>query len=156
MEGLTRKNRVEAGKPGGVVSFALICAGVFPRGSTIGFLPFFDIRDQYLYCKDALASLFNGLKDEDARSWNARMRPQPAANWDAEIQHTGHGEVSCYYLVCKQDQLLPTQLQLQFAAAAQAEVLECDAGHMVMLSQVDSLVQFLIQVVEKTIKRGGI
>lgn len=75
------------------------------------------------------------------------MRPQPAANWDATVKYTGYEEAKCHYLVCEQDQLLPTSLQEQLAATAQAEITRCDAGHMVMLSQVDVLFSFLVNVV---------
>ena len=90
-------------------------------------------------------SLFNDLSIGDAKYWNARVRPQPAANWDAEIRYTGHEEVECYYLVCQGDQLLPRELQLQFAAAAQAKITECDAGHMVMLSQPQTVYEFILK-----------
>ncbi|KAF9692219.1 hypothetical protein EKO04_009523 [Ascochyta lentis] len=150
VEALTRKSRIEAGKPGGVVAFAFICAGVFPLGFTTGPLPCFDIQGEHLYCANALTNLFNDLSGQDARFWDARLRPQPASKWDAEIRFTGYEGVKCHYLVCQQDQLLPTALQLQFAATAQAEVTTCDAGHMVMLSQLDTLLKFLFQVIEKT------
>lgn len=84
------------------------------------------------------------------------MRPQPAANWDAEIRYTGYKEVKCHYLICQQDQILPKPLQEQLAAAAQAEITKCDAGHMIMLSQVDTLLQFLVRVAEDVTGNDGL
>jgi hypothetical protein len=129
-----------------VVGFAFVCAGVYPRGHETGPLPFFDYQGEYLLCKDPVPNLFNDLSADDAQSWNKRMRPQPAANWDAEIRYTGHEEAKCYYLICEEDQLLPIVLQEQLAAVAKAEITRCDAGHMVMLSQVDTLFDFLVKV----------
>lgn len=74
------------------------------------------------------------------------MRPQPAANWDGEIRYAGHEEVKSHYLICEQDQLLPTAFQEQLAALAKAELTRCDAGHMVMLSQVDTLFDYIVKV----------
>ncbi|KAF2035401.1 hypothetical protein EK21DRAFT_54499 [Setomelanomma holmii] len=155
VEGLTRKSRNEAGQAGGVIGFAFICAGVYSRGATTVPPPFFEIKGEHVYGVDALSNLFNGLNDVNAQYWNSRMRPQPAANWDAELRFTGHEEVKCHYLVCQQDRLLPVQLRQNFAAA-RADVTECDAGHMVMLSQVDKLLQFLLRAVENITGRNHV
>ncbi|KAH7346018.1 Alpha/Beta hydrolase protein [Pyrenochaeta sp. MPI-SDFR-AT-0127] len=139
VEGLTKRCMVRSGHPGGVVGFAFICAGLFPLGHVTGPMPFFEIRGEYTHPANPRVSLFNDIDDQDAQIWIEKLRPQPAANWDAQILFTGHDELPCNYLVCAKDHIIPVQLQLDFAALAQADIMTCDAGHMVMLSDVDVL-----------------
>ena len=44
IQGLTAKERTGRGLKGGVKRIVFLCAGIFEKGSTTGFMPFFDIK----------------------------------------------------------------------------------------------------------------
>lgn len=47
------------------------------------------------------------------------------------------------FLCCAQDQVIPLEVQRQIAEMAGAEMETCDAGHMVILSQPERVVEFV-------------
>ena len=69
----------------------------------------------------------------------------PAHDHFTEIKHAGWTDVPSHFLICENDQILPAPLQEQFAALAGSVVRRCDAGHMVQISQPDTLVKFVVE-----------
>jgi hypothetical protein len=77
-----------------------------------------------------------------------KLRPQPAADWDAEIAYCGFKDVPSVYLVCEGDRLLPIDLQLNFASTAGSEIIRCEAGHMIHVSMPEKVVEVVKGVLE--------
>jgi pimeloyl-ACP methyl ester carboxylesterase len=71
------------------------------------------------------------------------MQPMPAEGWSNEIPHAGWKDASCHYLACEQDKILPPPVQEMFASTCAATIERCDAGHMVQITQPDTLVKFI-------------
>jgi hypothetical protein len=57
------------------------------------------------------------------------LQPQPASDWDRELEYCGWMDVPSIYLICEGDRLLLVELQLQLAGVAGSEVMRCGAGH---------------------------
>lgn len=87
--------------------------------------------------------LFSDLTEAEAAKWTAALKPQPSAAWDGTITYAGWKDVESVYLVCEGDALLPTALQLQLAKMAGSKIEKCGAGHMVMLSQPQKVVEVI-------------
>ena len=87
--------------------------------------------------------LFNDAPDAVAESWLARFQCQPAKGWDGEITHNGAMDALSTYLICESDVAVPPTIQQRFADLAGSEVEHCDAGHMVMISQPQTVAEIV-------------
>lgn len=96
-----------------------------------------------MYCKDPRSNLLHDLPDFEAEAWLKKFECQPAFEWDDVIDYGGWKNVPSVYLCCLNDALLPLELQQQMAALAGSEIQTCSAGHMVMLSQPDRVVEVI-------------
>ncbi|KAF8852482.1 alpha/beta-hydrolase [Acephala macrosclerotiorum] len=143
IKNLTAKERMSESKTGGVVKIVFMTAGVFPVGFKTGPLPFFEYDGTRLFCKDPASFLFNDLPPDVAQMWISRLECQPAWKWDGEITHGGYKDVSSVYLLCSNDQCVPLAMQRQCAELAGSEIVSCNAGHMVMLSQPETVVKVI-------------
>ena len=85
--------------------------------------------------------LFNDLPEADALFWLGQLQCQPGFGWDETTTYCGWRDVPSVYLICKDDAILPEQFQLQLAQLGGCEVVECRAGHMVMLSAPHKVVE---------------
>ena len=95
------------------------------------------------------ATLFSDLEDSEADFWTQPLQPQPTAGWDGIIAEAGHESVSCAYLICENDAVVPLAMQQQIASSVKVFTSTSIAGHMVMLSQPDTVVQFVEQSVSR-------
>lgn len=148
---LTATERVKLGLKGGVKRIVFLCAGVFEKGTKTGPMPFFDKEGGQLHCKDARHTLFNDLPDEVAGKWLAQLQCQPAYGWDCEITHNGARDVPSTYLICDKDAAVPPDMQRQFADLAHSEVKHCHAGHMVIVSHPEVVVELVREAICSTI-----
>ena len=89
--------------------------------------------------------LFSDLDDTIAASWTKKLQTQPAADWDDTVTYCGWKDVPSVYLVCEADAVIPSPMQMQLAESAGCEIERCNAGHMVMLS----MPQKVVEVVKK-------
>lgn len=76
------------------------------------------------------------------------MEQQPAADWDGPIPHADYSHFPCHYLLCEKDALVPLEMQKQMASVASATLHHCSGGHMVMLSQPEAVVQYVMDVIK--------
>jgi hypothetical protein len=86
---------------------------------------------------------FNDLDLEQREKWIKKMESQPSSGWDSTITYCGWREVPSVYLICKADQALPVPVQLHMAQLAGSQIEECEAGHMVILSMPDRVVEVI-------------
>ena len=96
-----------------------------------------------MHCKDVKNAFFNDTSDEVTNKWLPALKPMPSEGWVRKITYAGWKEVPSVYLLCKKDALLPEALQRQFAGLAGSKVVECNAGHMVQLSQPETVVELI-------------
>lgn len=69
------------------------------------------------------------------------MQPQPAEGWHGVTSFCGWEEVPSVYLVCENDCAIPVGMQVSMARAAGSRIERCGAGHMVMLSMPERVVE---------------
>ena len=98
-------------------------------------------------CVTPRKTLFNDLSDADADEWGKKLKSQPSEGWDGTTTYCGWEDVPSIYLVCEKDAVLPEAVQLQMAGLAGSKVVKCAAGHCVMLS----LPEKVVEVIEEAI-----
>lgn len=64
------------------------------------------------------------------------------------ISYAGWKDVKSWYLVCKNDKIVPEEMQVSMAGLAGSEVLYCDAGHMAQLSMPEVVFERTREVAE--------
>ncbi|KAL9093831.1 MAG: hypothetical protein Q9165_003754 [Trypethelium subeluteriae] len=143
--GLTVTERKAAGLQGGVAKIVALTATLVRQASLTRdqFPPFWDPRDDSFLCKDPEKLLFNGVDRETTKKGLAELQPEPEwFSWDRPPTYGPElfEKVPAVYLVCKEDRATPVEAQKMWANAAKAEIKECDAGHMVMLSHPEVVV----------------
>jgi pimeloyl-ACP methyl ester carboxylesterase len=96
-----------------------------------------------MYCADPLNLLFNDVPTSVGESWLAKMKCQPASGWADVVKYAGWKDVPSAFLVCENDTVFPAEKQLEGANMAGSEIEKCNAGHMVWLSQPETVVGFV-------------
>jgi pimeloyl-ACP methyl ester carboxylesterase len=154
IEGLIQSHRVEKGLEGGVIGLVLLAAGIAPEGHVHTAQAFMDFSEAQedgsgaMWCKDPRQLLFNDISDEhQAWKWVGHLKPQPASGWDDVTKYAGWKDVKSYYLVCENDKVLPDALQVQCAQLAGAEIVRCEAGHMVQITMPEKVVEIVRRAV---------
>ena len=94
-------------------------------------------------CANARNVFFGDLDDALASEWLGKLKSQPASGWDDTVTYCGWKDVPSVYLVCEGDQAIPPPLQEQLAGMAGSKIEKCAAGHMVMLSMPDKVVEII-------------
>lgn len=102
-----------------------------------------------MFCKDPDNNLFNGVDPELASKYKAMLQHQPASGWDEKIEYAAWTKLPSTYLVCEKDNVVLLDWQLQMAKGAGCELIRCDAGHMVMLSSPQTVVNVIKSVAER-------
>lgn len=98
-----------------------------------------------MHCKDPETTLFSGMSHEETEKWMKELKCQPGEGWDQTTLYCGWRDVPSVYLVCKGDRCLPASVQVQHAKVAGSEVEKCEAGHMVMLSMPEKVVEVIVK-----------
>ncbi len=97
-----------------------------------------------MYCRSPLSTLFNDLPATEAEKHAKELSWQPSTYIDSiHVSYCAWKEIPSVYLYCTQDQIMPLEFQHQIAAMVGAETESCDAGHMVILSQPERVVEFV-------------
>ena len=164
------KHRKEKGLKGGVVEIVFLSTGLLQPGNVLKNQPFMDfevlpflipnLREIGLLttqqnappggmtCISPCQLLFTDFSDSKADEWMKKLRHQPAKGWQCTIKYCGWQDAPSTYLVCEKDQALPVQIQEQCAEMAGSKIERCGAGHMVMLSMPEKVVDVIRGVVE--------
>lgn len=96
-----------------------------------------------MYCKNPIERLFNDIPMPQAQKWLEIFSWQPASGWDDVIDYAGWKDVPSVYLCCETDGILPMALQKQLAEMAGSLIERCSAGHMVMQSQPEKVLEVI-------------
>lgn len=92
---------------------------------------------------------FNDLSEADARAYFQKLTPEPFGVMESSVNNNEMWTLSIptVYVICSQDQALPPALCRTYAQRLHNPILfEVQAGHDVMLSQPQSLVNILKKV----------
>lgn len=135
--------RKSKGECGGVVKLVFLAGACFPEGTEHPDQPFFKYEGDRMYPVSPLTTLFNDIPIAEAEVFiKDHMSHQPASGWDDQkISYCGWRDIQSVYLCCEGDTLLPPSIQHQIAEMTGAEVESCNAGHMVVLSQPETVVE---------------
>ena len=99
-----------------------------------------------MYPREPLTTLFNDFPSHEAESYADQFSWQPATYVGSiHISYCAWREIPSVYLCCTQDKMIPLDFQHQIAAMAGAETESCDAGHMVVLSRPDKVVEVVLK-----------
>ncbi|KAL9108364.1 MAG: hypothetical protein Q9227_006824 [Pyrenula ochraceoflavens] len=149
--GLTLSERSALGLSGGVAIIVAMTAALLRPAKLNAPPPFWDIKGPHFFCKEPRDLLFGDLSDEEARPWLERLQPEPEFEaWDCPPKF-GPGlfeKVPVVYLICRNDKATPAQLQRMWAEMVHADIRECEAGHMVQLSQPQVVVDLIKEAVD--------
>ena len=97
-----------------------------------------------MYPVNPLPSLFNDFPADEASAYAQALSWQPSTYIESiYVSYCAWKEIPSVYLCCAQDRVIPLEVQRQIAAMAGAETESCDAGHMVILSQPERVVEFV-------------
>jgi len=145
IEGLAVNVRKEKGESGGVGKLVFLCAGLAPEGFEHGSLPFmdFDKAKGEMHCLSPSTTLFSDLSEQETQKWIKELQCQPSEGWDGTTKYCGWRDVPSVYLLCEGDKILPEAMQTDVAEMAGSEVVRCGAGHMVMLSMPEKVVEVI-------------
>ncbi|KAF2229343.1 hypothetical protein EV356DRAFT_510978 [Viridothelium virens] len=137
--GLTLADRKSAGLPGGVINIIAIMATLVREAKLDQCSPFFESRGERLFVKDPEKTLVNDLSQDIAKP-----------EWDRPPKYGPFlfDRVSSIYLIYKGNNATLVELQMTWAELAKSEIRECDAGHLVMLSQSRIVVDLIKDAVE--------
>jgi hypothetical protein len=97
-----------------------------------------------MHCVSPESTLFSDLNHEETQMWMKELKCQPGEGWDGTTTYCGWRDVSSVYLICEGDKCLPAPVQAQCAELAGSEVVRCTAGHMVMLSMPEKVVEVVV------------
>ena len=101
-------------------------------------------------CRDPIPSLLHDLPASEAKGHAAQLSWQPASYVSSiHVSYGAWKKIPSAYLCCTQDKAIPLEIQQQFIEMVGAEAESCDAGHMVMLSQPERVVEFVRKAAEK-------
>lgn len=94
-----------------------------------------------LTCQSPETCLLNDLDPASAENWAKKLQPQPSEGWFDTVTYCGWKDVPSLYLVCEDDQVIPSQWQSQMADLAGSEVEKCGARHMPFVSMPEEVVE---------------
>lgn len=99
-----------------------------------------------MYPHEPLTTLFNDFNSHEAEHYANQFSWQLATYVGSiHVSYCAWRDIPSVYLCCTQDNMIPLDFQYQIAAMAGAETESCDAGHMVVLSQPDKVVEVVLK-----------
>ncbi|CAO1605810.1 MAG: hypothetical protein LQ349_006656 [Xanthoria aureola] len=161
--GLSKKERVQKGKQGGILGLVYMSAFVVPEGSSL--LTFLGGKHAPYLVPDtpsegmtivspAIETLFNDVDQETAARLSTLLLPHAILAFESPAPSQAWGEAAYEgrraFLRCLQDQALPTFVQDMFVQRSGVawDVKDVDAGH-------DSFISHLNEVCEAVVGYAG-
>lgn len=98
-----------------------------------------------MYPYSPLTTLFHDVPLAEAEEYAKSLSWQPAEYRESiHVSYCAWKDTPSVYLCCSEDRILPLESQRKMADLAGAEVESCDAGHMVVLSQPERVVEVVL------------
>lgn len=99
-----------------------------------------------MYPHSPLTTLFHDIAPAEAETYARSLSWQPASYRESiHVTYCAWKEIPSVYLCCTEDRIMPLEFQQKMAGMAGAEVESCDAGHMVVLSQPERVVEVVLR-----------
>jgi pimeloyl-ACP methyl ester carboxylesterase len=109
-----------------------------------------DVTGMVAVPDDPIAMFYADVDPATAAAAAARLKPQSLRSWTERVEHADVGVTPTTYLLCTNDQALPTSMQEAFAARTE-QVIRLDSSHSPFLSQP----QTLAVCIERAVLRSG-
>lgn len=107
-------------------------------------------QDGFCHPQHARSLLYNDVpSDFLAERLLADLQPQPGVDWGCAVGYCAWKHVPSVYLLCKHDACVVPQWQQMFAALAKSRVVECNAGHMVQVTEPGTVIEAIIEAMEE-------
>ncbi|KIW65443.1 hypothetical protein PV04_07702 [Phialophora macrospora] len=167
-KGLSKKERQEAGKPGGIVSIAyLTCLTPAPGQSAKDVLATVPPENQInLTVKEdgwmihdppepSAALSFSDLPLEEGVAWIKKFPQHSATSFVNELTHAGYKDVAVSYLVCEKDLVIPPAIQragidmIERESGMKVDVATIPRDHCPMARHPDEVADWIVKVAEK-------
>jgi hypothetical protein len=101
-----------------------------------------------MHCLSPESTLFSDLNEAETQKWMKELKCQPSEGWDGTTTYCGWRDIPSVYLICEGDKVLPEAVQVQVSEMAGCDVVRCKAGHMVMLSMPEEVVDVIKKAAE--------
>lgn len=138
--------RKSHGLAGGVRKLVFLTGALMPEDSDHPTVPFLHTVGEKMYSRNPLPFLFNDFTRPAAELHAVALSWHPATYIPSiHVNYAAWREIPSVYLLCTLDRVIPLEMQRQIAAMAGAETESCNAGHMVMLSQPERVVEFVVK-----------
>ncbi|KAL2072510.1 hypothetical protein VTL71DRAFT_11853 [Oculimacula yallundae] len=129
LDGLSKAERQQNGKPGGVVKLAFVSSFMLPENTSladaIGGAPPFWIPDAdgNFKLSDEINKefLYHDLPFDEADEWVAQLRPHSLATCLAKTKSAAWRKIPTSYLMCENDKPIPLPLQESMVATIKRE-----------------------------------
>lgn len=164
-KGLTKKEREQEGKKGGIVRLAYMTAVVVPEGgssmsSMEGMeLDYLNIgEDGYASIGDTVKGalkVFNHLPAEDGKAWMERFSQHSMVSFTNELTHPGYKDVPVSYLFCEEDKCVSPHNQqlgigfIEEASGNKVDVTKKPFDHCPTITHKEEAIEWLVSLVEK-------
>lgn len=98
-----------------------------------------------MHPRSPLTNLFHDFPASEAEIHAKSLSWQPATYIESiHVSYCAWKDIPSVYLCCTQDRIIPLEVQHEIAAMAGARTESCEAGHMVILSQPERVVEVVM------------
>lgn len=99
-----------------------------------------------MYPRSPVIALFHDFSGAEAESLAKALSWQPEGYRESiHVSYCAWKDIESVYLCCEEDRIIPLAFQQKIAAMVGAEVEICDAGHMVVLSRPERVVEVVLR-----------
>ncbi|KAF2816721.1 alpha/beta-hydrolase [Mytilinidion resinicola] len=167
-KGLSKEERREQGKSGGIVRLAYMTSLVPAVGiaamSVLGDAPQdqkmdFRIDEQgWMHHNDvskAAAICFQDIPKEEGEMWIRKFPPHSSVSFTNKLTHAGYKTIPVSYLLCEEDLCIPAQTQkaeielIEKESGKNVDVTYLKAGHVPIVSKPQEVVNWILDVAGK-------
>ncbi|KAJ5626871.1 alpha beta hydrolase family domain protein [Penicillium herquei] len=162
VKGLSKTERSQSGKPGGIIALVYVAAACIPTGITalqamgIGeeLLPWVVLQNGILTIPEPVPLMFHNLLAQEAQKWASKMKHQAIKPMQSVVTYAPF-EDDIYkghlaYLLCTQDETIHPSGQRKFLTVAGIEVMdEIPTSHMPWLEMADQTTEKILSLAEK-------
>lgn len=149
-KGLSKAERAEVGKPGGIVRLLYVCAFAAPVGMSCWFASdgpedWQDVRGRVTSCMRTEEIFYNDVSTEMIEEAKKHLKPQSSTCFCSTASYAAWKYIPSTYLVCENDHAMPLQAQEMMIGqpGASFTVERCSASHSPFLSMPDFTVDVI-------------
>ncbi|PGH13131.1 hypothetical protein AJ79_03838 [Helicocarpus griseus UAMH5409] len=149
VRGLSKKDRLAQGKPGGIINLVYIAAFPGVEGELlVDPIPdWVTVEGEWARVPNAREVFYSDFPTPKADELVAKLLPHAASVYEHRLAYAGYEDVPATYLLCTQDKVVPLEVQKAMAALG-GEIMRteaCDSGHFCMLSDPGIVTEAIIR-----------